>query len=222
MSIRAQIVGTALLALSVSTVVSIPSPAWASNPAANYAVPSKLDFFPDEAKATSVVIHGSFFFYQNGGTYGAPSCGYMYFRCPVGSETMCRMQWTDIKNAVGMPQCVGFGPQSMVSKATLRSEGTALANPDTWDLGIGISPGSFVGGQCGPAQALKCPLPPPPDMTTPPPPVADMTVVPAPNPPGPGTSGSGCSMAGTEGVVGGVGLLLTTAIASVLRRRRRR
>ena len=220
MSIRAKLFGTALLALSGAAVVSAPSSALASNPAANYAVPTKLEFFPDESKATSVVIHGAFFFYQNGGSYGTPSCGYMYFSCPAGSETMCRMQWTDIKNAIGQPQCVGFGPQNMVSKATLRSEGTTPANPDTWDLGIGVSPGSFVGGQCAPAQALKCPLPPPPDMATPPP-APDMTVVPPPNPPGPGTN-SGCSMGGAEGVVGGVGLLFASAVTAVLRRRRRR
>ena len=114
MSIRAKLFGTALLALSCAAVVSAPSSALASNPAANYAVPTKLEFFPDESKATSVVIHGAFFFYQNGGSYGTPSCGYMYFSCPAGSETMCRMQWTDIKNAIGQPQCVGFGPQNMV------------------------------------------------------------------------------------------------------------
>ena len=118
---------------------------------------------------------------------------------------------------------MGFGPQNMVSKATLRTEGMPLGNPGSWDLGIGVSPGSFVGGQCAPAQALKCPLSPPADMTTPPP--ADMTVPAAelsvaPNPPAP--SPSGCSMAGMQGAMGGAALVLGTALTALLRRRRRR
>jgi hypothetical protein len=225
MSNRTRLCRAALLCCSLAAVAFSPAVTHASNPAAIYVVPSKLDYFPDEAKATSVAIHGAFFYYQTGGSYGAPACGYMYFGCPVGSEAMCRLQWTDLKNAIGMPQCMGFGPQNMVSKATLRTEGTPLANPDTWDLGIGVSPGSFVGGQCAPAQALKCPLSPPADMATTPPadmavPLADLSV--APNPPAPPTTSSGCSMTGMQGAMGGAAMVFGTALTALLRRRRRR
>lgn len=184
-------------ALATSLLGLLASPAGASQPSAMYSVPRQLDFFPDEASATRVVIHGAFFFYQTGGSYGAPSCGYMHFTCPAGSEKMCRMQWADIKASIGQAQCVGFGPQSMVTKATLYSEGTPLGTPDTWDLGIGVTPGTFVGGQCAPAQALKCLTGSTPDMAGS---IADMASPadpPGPGPgPGPGGGGGGgaCAM----------------------------
>lgn len=224
MTLRSSLCRTAMLALSALSMAVVPSVAVASSPTSSYVVPSKLEFFPDEAKATSVVIHGGFFFYQTGGSYGAPSCGYMYFQCPAGSETMCRMQWTDIKNAIGMPQCMGFGQLNMTTKATLRKEGVAPTNPDTWDLGIGVSTGSFVGGQCAPAQALKCPLPAPPDLAAPTvdmttPPAADMTTS---GPTGGGSgSSSGCAVTGAESALSGLLLLATACGAALLRRRKR-
>ena len=204
------------------------APAWASQPSAIYTVPSRVDFYPDEANATSVAIHGAFFFYQASGAYATPSCGYMYFACPAGSEKMCRMQWADIKASIGQPQCVGFGPQSTVSKANLRTVGTPLANPDTWDLGIGVTPGTYVGGQCAPAQALKCQVTSDVDMASSPVDMAGPS-----NPPGPGgggggggggSGGGGCAMApwhlgSGAASVGGLALVLATAIS---RRRRRR
>ena len=202
--------------------IAASSPALASNPSATYVVPTKVELLPDAATANRAVIHGAFFFYQTGGSYGSPSCGYMYFQCPAGSEAMCRMQWNDINAAIGMPQCMGFGPQNTVSKAMLRSEGTALGNPDTWDLGIGITPGSFVGGQCAPAQALKCPLLPPPDMATPPP-APDLAQVGPPSPPpSGGGSASGCTIGNAQGVLGGTSVFVATVLASLLRSRRRR
>jgi hypothetical protein len=200
-------------------LVGWSSPAAASSPVATYVVPSQVQFFPDEASATRVIIHGAFFFWQSGGTYNQPACGYMYFSCPVGQEAMCRMQWGEIKSAIGLPQCEGFGQQNMVSKATLRTEDTAPQNPDSWDLGIGVVPGSFVGGQCAPAQALKCPVPvAPADMAGPSTPTPDLAT------PG-ATVGTpmvgGCSLGGAQGAVGGTLLLLTTAVATLMRRRRR-
>lgn len=197
--------------------------AHASSPVATYVVPSKLEFMPDEATATRVVIHGAFFFWQKDGTYNQPACGYMYFACPAGQEKMCRMQWTELNNAIGLPQCEGFGQQMMQSQATLRSEGTTPANPDTWDLGIGITPGSFVGGQCAPAQALKCPLPSAqPDMATPPTPTPDLSA-PAVGPPVDPSTGKtgGCAMAGPQAAMGGALTLLAGAVTALWRRRRR-
>lgn len=224
MTVRSLLCRSAMMAVSALTLAAVPSVASASSPTSSYVVPSKLEFFPDEAKATSVVIHGGFFFYQTGGSYGTPACGYMYFQCPAGSETMCRMQWTDIKNAIGMPQCMGFGQLNTTSKATLRKEGVTPTSPDTWDLGIGVSTGSFVGGQCAPAQALKCPLPAPPDMALPTPdmtsvPAADMTVS-GPSGGGSGSS-SGCAVTGADGALSGLALLSAASCLALLRRRKR-
>ena len=69
------------------------------------------------------------------------------------------MQWQDVGRLGTMTGvCAGFGAMNVVSTATIRLEGSALAGPDTWDLGIGVSYGSSIGGQCQPAKALSCPL----------------------------------------------------------------
>lgn len=214
--------------LATTALLAHATPAPASQPSAVYTVPRQLDFFPDEANATRVVIHGAFFFYQSAGSYGAPGCGYMHYACPAGSEKMCRMQWADIKASIGQPQCVGFGPQSMVPKATLYSTGTPLGTPDTWDLGIGVTPGTYVGGQCAPAQALKCLTGDPPDMASSS--TADMAKPadpPGPGGGGPGGSGGGgacavTSLAGGAGSSLWAGLALLGAAAALAGRRRRR
>src|SRR5437870_4153682 len=91
------------------------SPARASNPTSGYVVPMKVDFLPDQAGATQVIIHGAFFFWLNGFNYTTPKCGYMYFACKQGDDVMmCRMQWNQIAAAIGNKQsCQGFGQNSV-------------------------------------------------------------------------------------------------------------
>ena len=166
---------TRLQPLVLLACLGASSVAQASTPNAVYVVPSQLDFMPDAKSATSVIIHGAFFFWTKGGAYSAPACGYMYFGCPVGQEVTCRMEWNDIIN-FGKGGCAGFGQMNMMNTATFYKEGQLPNKPDVWDVGLGIAPGGFVGGQCQPAQMLKCPLGAPPDMAMPP---ADMAVKPA-------------------------------------------
>jgi hypothetical protein len=152
--LRATLVASTLLAVVAAR------PAMASDPVGVYVAASRVDTMPSDADATSAVIHGAFMFLQADGTYTAPQCGYMYFVCAAGSETMCRMQWKDVRTiSTYASQCAGFGALRVVATATLRAEGTALASPDTWDLGIGVTSGISIGGQCQPAKVLSCPLP---------------------------------------------------------------
>ncbi len=153
--LRATVVASTLLAVVAAR------PAVASDPAGVYVAASRVDTMPSDADATAVVIHGAFIFLQASGGYTAPQCGYMYFVCAAGNETMCRMQWKDVRTiSTFASQCAGFGALSVVATATLRAEGTPLASPDTWDLGIGVTSGISIGGQCQPAKVLSCPLPP--------------------------------------------------------------
>src|SRR4029078_10654878 len=123
--------------------------AHASSPLSIYVGASSVTQMPDEATATSVVIRGAFILLKSDGSWAAPQCGYMYFKCPAGSEAMCRMQWRDVRTVGnGTNTCAVFGTLLMTTKATLRSEGTLLASPDDWDLGMGISTGVSVGNQC--------------------------------------------------------------------------
>lgn len=229
--------GGFLSVCAIAAFLGAPVAAHASAPTSVYVVPSRVDFTPNEAAATSVVIHGAFFLMDKNGMYGSPNCGYMYFTCAAGSEAMCRMQWSEIAMAIAQPVCEGFGAWNVVTKATLRKEGSALGSADTWDLGMGVSPGVFVSGACAPALALKCPLSPvdmsvspAPDMTASPPP-PDMSA----NPPSPDMSvkappadmavdgskvAAGCAVA-HHATNAGVAVVLASVLLGLALRRRR-
>ena len=117
-------------AYALILLVAVGGAARASNPTSIYVYPSKLEFSPDEQNATKVVIHGAFFFNTGNGTYGAPKCGYMYFSCQPGQEAMCRMQWQEIKAAIGGPSCEGFGDWNMVWKTWRQGSALVGGTPD--------------------------------------------------------------------------------------------
>jgi hypothetical protein len=102
-----------------------------------------------------------------GFTYGEPRCGYMSFECHAASAALCRMQWLDIRKTIGGVTCAGFGTLGMVSNATVHTDWGAQVKPDVWDLGMGISQGSYVDGKCGKARALNCAAAPPADAGAP-------------------------------------------------------
>ena len=135
----------------------------ASDPFALYAVPTAVELLPSEANATQVVVHGAFLFLTvtqkttANAMYSEPKCGAMYFQCPSGQEDLCRMQWSDIKNAIQGGYCAGFGTLNMLSAATLRDEGSPLGTPDKWEMGMGVAIASSLGNQCPKARALICP-----------------------------------------------------------------
>jgi MYXO-CTERM domain-containing protein len=152
-----------LVAIVLLAALAMARPARASNPCSTYVVPSLVELQPSADAATRVVIHGAFFQLTSDTTmsYGTPRCGVMYFDCVAGQETMCQMQWNELRNAVSATAavCEGFGSWNVLSVATIRDEGAPLGTPDAWDLGMGISPGSYVDNKCPPARQLICPVP---------------------------------------------------------------
>src|SRR5262245_29285920 len=110
--------------LSISVIVGNAPLARASSLNEIYVVASKLDLLPNPNAATSVIIHGAFFFFTMNGQYTVPKCGYMYFTCAPGSEALCRMQWQDVINiSQNQKMCAGFGQQFVMTKATFYNEG---------------------------------------------------------------------------------------------------
>ena len=165
--------------LSMAILLGGAPSARASSPLSTWVVASKLDLLPNPQAATSVMIHGAFFFWSNGGQYTAPQCGFMYFTCPPGSEALCRMQWMDIVSLTQSNLCAGFGQMNMAPTATFYKPGDTPGKPDLWDLGMGVQAGGWVGGQCDPAKMLKCGgVAPPQDMAMPP--ARDLSVPPPP------------------------------------------
>ena len=177
--------------------LAFTTPAWASSPMGVFARVDKVVFEPSEAEATKVQIHGAFALHKGppsrGFDYSEPMTGYMYLTCPLGMESECRLQWQDIKGYIGKQQCAGFG-QQLRSFGTVRAHNAAPVQPDTYDLGMGVSGASSAGGMCPRLLAFDKPVsdaggdgnaPPPPATASP----AGTTTAPAqPSTPAPGPS----------------------------------
>ncbi len=140
--------------------VGTSTSAFASDPFGVITAPRSVQWIPDKASATEFVIHGTFEL-NLGGTPPSysfstpPSCGYLHFKCPAGSESLCRMQWGEIEGVIASGHCRGFGSLSKVPSVTVHTEGTALGTADTYDLGVGTMD-VFGVGECGTQVAAKC------------------------------------------------------------------
>jgi hypothetical protein len=144
--------------LAFAGAATVAVDARASEPMSVYAVPSKVELIPDEVNPTRVIIRGSFFFLQSTTVmaYSEPTCGTMYFECKPGESMLCRMQWNEIRAQIGSSWCVGFGQKNAISTAMVRPAGAAMGSPFLWDIGMGISPGTYVDGKCSKARAAQC------------------------------------------------------------------
>jgi uncharacterized membrane protein YgcG len=150
--------------LVLLAIAAAALPAAASEVVSFYTVPTKVELRPDDGSATEVVIHGAFTALNDMTgqtyTYADPRCGVVYSRCAAGQGAMCRMQWLELRGSIADPTltCRGFGAQYMKGTAKIREEGAPLVTPDVWDLGMGITTGSYIDGKCEPARKLSCPI----------------------------------------------------------------
>jgi len=146
--------------LCFGLVIASTTNALASDPVGIVTSPRSVQWIPDKATATEFVIHGTFEL-NKGGTPPAytfstpPTCGYLHFKCPAGSESLCRMQWGEIEGVIGSGHCRGFGSMSKAPAVTIHTEGTPLGTPDTYDLGIGTQ--DIYGlGECSLQISMTC------------------------------------------------------------------
>ncbi len=228
--------------LVVAAIMAVGAPARASSPMGVYARVDQVIFEPTEAGATRAQVHGAFALHKGppstGFDYAEPVAGYMYFTCPPGQEAECRQQWQDIKGYIGKQLCAGFG-QQLRPFGTVRPAGTPPSQPDSYDLGMGVSGAVSAGGMCPRLLAFQPPPtdggvgsdgsvapPPPPGPTgSAPPPPAPTATTPAPGPSAPAAGGGSGGCSATEsrpvfpGLVLAAGLL---GLGAVARRRSRR
>ena len=100
--------------LAAAAVTSTLSVAEASFPTAAWVKPTKVEYSPDKATATNVVIHGTFMLWDAGKSiYVKPAVGFIHYVCPVGSEATCRMEWSELEAQIttAADQCRGYGSQ---------------------------------------------------------------------------------------------------------------
>lgn len=104
----------------------------------------------------TVVIEGKFVLVVDPKipSYSSPQSGYLYYACPKGQESLCDLAWTDIKKSIGTGNCAMFGTLT-TAPGTIRAMGTPLANPDTYDVGIGVTVTPFALGKCDEIKAFN-------------------------------------------------------------------
>lgn len=138
-------------AASLAATLALTTPALASSPMSVYSRTDNVKYEPDKANAQRIVLTGAFSLKTTEGhdfAYSEPAGDTMYYACSPGQEAACRQQWQEIEDAMGKNQCVGWGQIGGKGAGTIRGSGTAPANPDTYDLGMGVQVAQFAGGVC--------------------------------------------------------------------------
>ncbi|MFO0577157.1 MAG: hypothetical protein U1A78_24390 [Polyangia bacterium] len=217
--------------LVAATVLCAAAPASASDQLGVYAVVRKVKFEPGttSSDASRVRLCGAFALANiNNGSYFGPVAGYMYYNCPAGQDTLCRMQWQEMLTASASAKCVGYGQRrdgsgNANNNGRIRPPSETVANPDFYPVGMGMvtvsNPSVEAANLCSAAAAAAVDTrpceDPPPDMASPPP-SPDMATTST----GGGTSG--CSVAATGTASAGLlSLLLGSGVLVSARRRRR-
>lgn len=207
------------------------APAHASDSVGLYASVRKVKFEPDSTNPVRVRVCGAFALANvNAGVYFAPTAGYMYYSCPTGKETLCKMQWTELATAAASGKCVGYGQRRdsnfmPANNGTVRQAGTQPANPDAYPIELGVVQPATMDGKdsCTAAQAALVDAAPcedpvqTADMASPTP---DMR---AGSPTDPAVTGGSKSCAygqRSAGVQGAVFTALGIALLAATRRRR--
>jgi hypothetical protein len=119
-----------------------------------YARVASVQFEPsasDVSSATRVQIGGTFIIANgpvgSGDAYSAAVTGVVYYVCPAGKESVCRMEWTDIKNAAGAADCATWGSRSLVPVPGLGVvRQSASGSADMYPIAMGVM--RTANGQC--------------------------------------------------------------------------
>lgn len=123
-------------ALLVGTI-----PVSASDPVGCYGIVERVVLDPSDVEPTTIQIWGAFALSGQpftGNTYGNVQKGYMYFKCPKGSETACLAEWADLKRIAGQGEVIGFGNRYSKTSTRVRPAAQKPAEPDDYQLNIGI------------------------------------------------------------------------------------
>ncbi len=68
--------------------------------------------------------------------YGKAQKGYLLFTC-AERKALCEAEWNDLKSLAGKDEVVGFGTR-WGTAPQVRASGDAPANPDTYQLNVGV------------------------------------------------------------------------------------
>jgi uncharacterized protein YjeT (DUF2065 family) len=143
--------GTLWLIALVAGLLAVmaPRPARASDPVGVYALVEDTVIEPAEDGADQIRIFGVFALAvrpdaRQHGWYTDPAEGYLYYRCPEGQAEVCRLEWADIRKAIGSGKCAAFGQRPPYPEAGTGANGRVRpyteppASPDVYPVGYGV------------------------------------------------------------------------------------
>ena len=151
-----------LLVLAAAMEVLAPGAAFASSAFGVNAKPLRVTFEPAAPEtATAVRIEGLIALGGLTQDFVTPACGYLYYQCKAGEETLCREQWQDLATAAKAGQCVLFTARrdstgNLANVGRLRPLDEAPANPDVYSARDGLGVMTMV---CGAEFSATCILP---------------------------------------------------------------
>ncbi len=135
-------------------VLAAAGQAAASDQTGVYGKITSVEYEPtagDVNTATKVKVGGNFTVVNgpvgSGDSYTAAAQGFLYYSCPAGQDSVCRMEWADIKKAVGASDCATWGSRSQFPTPGLGSvRSAATGTADSYPIAMGVMRTSL--GQC--------------------------------------------------------------------------
>lgn len=129
-------------ALAFLGAVLLALPAGASDPTGIYALVDKVVLEPAQGEPERVQIWGVFALAEarRGDNYIDPARGYLYCSLRKDKESVCRIEWADLKKLAGTGQALGMGSRYylMSSRVRVRKATEKPEGPDTYPLGWGL------------------------------------------------------------------------------------
>jgi hypothetical protein len=109
------------------------------DPVGVYGLLQSVVLAPNDAAPETIQLKGAFALSDGhpGMAFQTPAAGVLYYRCPVGSESVCRTEWADLKQLAGSSQVVGFGSH-VAPTGRLRRAADPPADPDPYPIAQGL------------------------------------------------------------------------------------
>lgn len=104
-----------------------------------YCLPDKVVLGPSRSQPERIQIWGAFLVADRAtpDAYLPVERGYLYYSCPSGRETTCRIEWSDLESAAGKGLAVGFGSR-FLANGRVRASTEAIGSPDPYPMQFGV------------------------------------------------------------------------------------
>lgn len=142
----------ALALVAAAALGAVPRPAHASDAAGVYSLVEDVALETDPTRPDVPLririhgVHALSYRPESGGQrgrgiYTEPAAGYLYFACDPADADLCRLEWQDLRKAVGDERCAAYGDRYLSDpepNGRLRPADEAPSGPDRYPIGRGV------------------------------------------------------------------------------------